>query len=286
MADLRAEMSKFMSGSGAKETASETPVEETKETVEEKVEEEPADLDQPKEDKVEDKKEAKDDEDEDKDEQDKDKKDDKPVKPNRYQRVKKQRDDALATLAQKEEHFNKAVKVANAWRQEAKLLEKELQTVISKAKTSGFERSADEERAFLSDRELANMRLEKEYDEQLKKESVHKQAIAIKERFKQEFIDNAHDLSQKYGVHPKKLMTAYYAELESGEKTTMEDVAKDMGEVETLRKRRSGLNKQIEANDGAPRTSKPGKSVGVDYPATAEGMKRWLVAQGKASKDE
>ena len=291
MADLRAEMSKFIGG--AKETVSETPVEEVEtEAVEETVEKETADVNQPeevsdeevpeKEQEDEGEKKKDDDKSKDKDKSEKD-------KPNRYQRVKKQRDDALANLAQKEEHFNKAVKVANAWRQEAKLLEKELQAVVSKAKNTGYERSVDEERAFLSERELANMRLEKEFDKKLQQESIQKQAIAIKDRFKQEFIDNANDLSQKYGLDPrtgpKKLMTAYYAELESGENITMEDVARDMGEVHTLRTKRAGTNKQISVNESAPRVVKPGKSVGVSYPATPEGMKRWLIAEGKASKD-
>lgn len=279
MADLRAEMSKFISGT--KETTSEAPA---KETVEETVEKEPADVDQPEDSDQEDEKpvpEKKKEEAEDKEEGKEEKKEDKSGKPNRYQRVKKQRDEALAQVAQREEYLNKAVKVANAWRLEAQILEKELHSVLKKAKDTGFNRSQDEDRAFLSERELANVKLEKEFDDHLKKETLQKQAIAMKEKFKQEFIETAHDLSSKYGVHPKKLMTAYYAELEAGEKVTMEDIAKDMGELETLRKRKSGT----QANDSAPKTIKPGKSVGVDYPATPEGMKRWLIAQGKASKE-
>lgn len=289
MADLRAEMSKFMSGN--KETPSDTPAtEKVEETVENETDtvDQPEDSDDQEKKPLAKKKEEEEDTDEDKDEE-KEEKDDKSkeksAKPNRYQRVKKQRDEALAQVAEREQYLNKAVKTANAWRQEAILLEKELKSVLDKAKSAGFNRSHDEDRAFLSERELANVKLEKEFDEHLKKETLQKQAIAMKEKFKQEFIESAHDLSTKYGVHPKKLMTAYYAELEAGEKVTMEDVAKDMGELETFRKRKSANQTQIQTNESAPRVVKPGKSVGVDYPATSEGMKRWLIAQGHANKD-
>lgn len=280
MADIRADMSKFMSGSEAKETVVEAP----KEPVD-TVEKEAADVDQLDEETNEPvKKESKEDSKE--DEAVEGKKDSKDGKPNRYQRVKNQRDQAEAKLIQKEEHFNKAVKVANAWRQEAKMLEKELQSVLSKAKSAGYERSADEDRAFLSDRELANLKLEKQFDEQTKQESTNKQISAYKERLKQGFIDDAQNLGSKYEVDSKKLMTQYYAELEAGEKVTMEDVAKDMGELEAHRRHKRGVNKQIEVNDDAPRVNKPGKSVGVNYPATPEGMKRWLKSQGLANKEE
>jgi hypothetical protein len=282
MADLRAEMSKFIAGD--KETVSETPKQEAKEVTEEKVEKDSADVDQSDED--EDKQEAKPEDKEEKVEDDEEgKKEDKPSKPNRYQRVKKQRDEVVAKLNHMEGNFHKAVKVANEWRQEAKLLEKELESVKSKAKTAGYDRSPEEDRAFLSEREAANLRLQKEYDEQLQGESLKKQALAMKEKLKQEFIESAHTLSEKYGLSPKKLMTTYYAELEAGEKITMEDVAKDLGELNDYRKKKVGIDKQIQVNDSAPRPKKPGKAVGVDYPATPEGMKSWLVSNGLANKE-
>lgn len=288
MADLRAEMSKFIADSGAKETVSETSTEVEKETVENETEtaddeSQPEVTEKPKEVKKEEKDEESDDSEKDEKAKPEDKKKD--DKPNRYQRVKKQRDEAVSKLVEKEEHFNKAVKVANAWRQEAKLLERELETVKKKAESVGYKRSPDEDRAFLTERELAAVKLERDYDAQHQKKLQENQAVAIKEKFKTQFLEDATALEAKYGVPARKILMQLNLEVESGGNASMEDIAKDLSEVESVRKRRAGVQRQIQTNDEAPVTKKPGKSVGVDYPATNEGMKRWLVSMGLASKD-
>jgi hypothetical protein len=297
MADLRAEMSAFLSNQGnVQESTLEAKGEESPKQGEDKIED--VDEDQPE--KVEEgsessqvdeeepsKKKEKEEEDEEDEGDDKEEsKKDSPKKPNRFQRLKKQREELVKANQALTGEFHNAVKVANAWRQEALILEKELERVISEAKETGYSRSLDREQAFLSERELANHRLEKEFDEQLKQDMSHRQVQAYKENLKQQFTETANSLSEKYGVSPRKILVAYATEIEAGNRQiSLEDVARDLGEFEGYRKKSSLSQKQSEVNGSAPRTIKPGKSVATEYPATAEGMKRWLIAQGLAAKE-
>jgi len=229
-----------------------------------------------KEDKVEDKKEDKE---SDKKEDSKDQKD---KKPNRYQRLKVQRDEAVAESAKYKGEFYKAIKVANAWRAEALTFEKELKTLEAEAESTGFKRSNEKKQLFDYERERVGRQVEDEFNTKLKQESTQEQAKAFVSQLKEKFADEASDLGEKYGVEPKKILVALHAYRSTGENLSMEDVAKELGEISAARKRKKLENEQLDVNSGAPKPTKAGKGINVDYPATPEGMARYLKASGLA----
>lgn len=280
MADLRTEMSAFLKQEGKPtEKQVETKQEVTKTDSEnEGQDEEIVKDEEPK--NLESKDETH--EDEKPDEESKDEKEEGSKKPNRYQRLKAQRDEAVSQHRKIKDEFYKAVKVANAWRAEAKTFEAEIQRIKEEAKTKGFQRSAERERLFDFEREHAVRTVEDEFDKQVKNEEVQDQAVQLKNALKEKFLEEASDLGAKYGVPQRKILVTFHAERSSGNRVSMEDIAKELGELEGIRKRKTGEDRQLEVNRSAPRTMKPGSPAKIDYPATPEGMKAYLKSIGAA----
>ena len=291
MADLRAEMSTYLTklnGDSTDVQQDESKNEPEKETDADEGQHKEPDKEAPKvEDKEEDKDEDKEEEtgekkDKKEPENKKDSKDQDDKKPNRYQRLKKQRDDAVSESAKYKDEFYKAVKVANAWRSEALAFEKELKTFEDEAESAGHKRSLEKKQLFDYERERAGRQVEDEFDKKLKQETTHAQTQAFVAQLKEKFAEEASDLGDKYGVEPKKILVALHAYRSSGDKVSMEDVAKELGEVSAAKRRKKQENEQLETNSSAPRPNKAGKGINVDYPATPEGMARYLKAAGLA----
>ena len=290
MADVRTEMSSFLTklnGEGSSETSEEPSKNEPEKSAdadENQLEsdspdsDEKPDTEEPKEDKVEAK-----DEDEDDKEDKKDKESDKDQKkPNRYQRLKSQRDEAVAQSKKFKDEFYKAVKVASAWRAEALTFEKELQRIEEEAKSTGYERSQEKKQLFDYERERVGRQVDDEFAEKVQKETGQEQVKQFVAQLREKFTEEATDLGDKYGVPPKKILVALHTYRSTGENVSMEDVAKELGEIAASKRRKTGQERQIAANSSAPKVIKGGKGVGVDYPATPEGMERYLKAQGLA----
>lgn len=297
MADLRTEMSNFLSNGGKdapkgvetpvekKANEDKTPVEgQDQDEIEQKQEEKnPVETQETESDE-----EKKDDESKDEDEE----ADKKSKKPNRYQRLKTQRDDAIKSNKQLQTHVTHAVKVANAWRAEAKAIEREFSEFQKQAKAKGVARTPEQDQLFDYRKEAEVRQVEDEFDKKSKEDSIRQQAEEFKSALKQRFTDEASNLVEKYGLNDdenstaaRKLLIRFHTERSSGSRLSMEEVAKEMAELETVRNRGRSDSRQLDANRRAPKIMKPGVSVKVDYPATPEGMKKFLVAQGLTPKD-
>jgi hypothetical protein len=281
MADLRAEMSNFLKQDGkqankpAETEQVEKEADSQNEDQSESTESESTETEPEKEQEQKDDKENKED----------DKKED-PKKPNRYQRLKTQRDEAFAKLKAQEAEFGKAVKVANAWRAEAKMFERELSRVKEEAKAKGYQRSPERERLFDFERESTVRQVEEEFEKQNQEEKQQSEAVQIKEALKERFLEEGSNLVSRYKLDPqkglKKLLVAFHAERSAGNMVSMEDVAREQSELESVRRNKNATNRQREVNGNAPRTMKPGGGVKLDYPATPEGMKGFLKSIGMA----
>lgn len=291
MADLRTEMSSFLK-------QGDRPVEKQVETKPDEKETDSHDEGQQEQDSKETEQETNEPEEKSEknepqeDSEDKDTKDDK-KKPNRYQRLKSQRDEAVAEIKKHKDGFLKAVKVANAWRTEAKAFETELNKLKEQAKAKGVVRTPEQDRLFDYERQHAVRHVEEEFDKQANQDKMQDDAQAFIGALREKFSEDASEMGRKHGIQSitnsngevvsgtKRILKKLLEERNAGNMVSMEDVARDLKDWDDYKRRKSGDSRQLEVSRGAPRTMRPGSPAKLDYPATPKGMKDFLHSLGK-----
>jgi hypothetical protein len=214
--------------------------------------------------------------------QDEDKKD----KPNRYQRLKLRAEAAQAEVRKAREESNQALLIANNWRAEAKALRAELERVLGEAEQAGYKRSSKDAELFEAQRKLQQKELNEEFTKATSEQEMKRELEDTRNQMITDFKAESAELAQKYSVDQGDLLRAYAIYFDSGKDVPMEEVAASLATLESIRKKQShgeAVKQQHARNASAPKPIRTnGVSAPVDYKPDMDGMKAFLMSQGKS----
>jgi hypothetical protein len=227
-----------------------------------------------------DKAKASDDEQEESEEQEEGKKEEsgKDKKPNRYQRLKSQRDDAVKQLKAQKDETHKATVIANQWYREAQR-NRELLASIVKEKGINLDPRDLELHDVRGQAEARKIQEEAEQRRAAKQaeETLAEQKEALKEKFQEE----ADSLTQKYpGLTRKQILNAYAGVLEAEQDLTMAEVAENLAVALKKPLRASAEKAQRAVNAAAPQPLRAGRSAQPKFGNDKEGWKAFLKSSG------
>lgn len=204
-------------------------------------------------------------------------------KPNRYQRLKAQRDHYAAESAKHRADVDEAVRVANIFRSRALALQQRLQEELAKAAKQGYSVSPEAEENFFLKQERQEGELSRQIAEQQRMERAKQEVLAEKQQLSQEFTAEALDLAQRMGftgeaqrAEARRILRAYAMAHRAGEDISMQEVASTLSSLSKRQRVAQQERQQFETNAGAPRPLRGRSGVIPDYPATREGMTAFL----------
>jgi hypothetical protein len=196
---------------------------------------------------------------------------DKKKKPNRYQKLKA-REQAVRELAQKNaSERDDAVKIANVFRNRYLQTEAMLKNIIAQVKANGFEVSEHQLENIQLKQRQSEQDLMKNIEEQQEKERIKTEIETTRKEMALDFATTSFNLAKRFAPDvtfdqqksiARQILRVHALRLESGEESTIQQSAK---EVFSLLQKSNPEREQLEANDRAPRTFKPGKAAPIKY---------------------
>ncbi len=268
VADIASEMKAFLSGKGEDAPAEAEPVEQEEAEGDEPAASEPLEAEEAAEGS---------DESEETDEES-NKPEESSKKPNRYMRLKAQREALAVEVKQVKKSLHEAVIVANDWYAEAKALREHYEGILRGA---GVEVDPRDQQVFAARRKLESVDLKERGEKAFVAKEEEAALIAKKQQYQAEFTDTASRLSKQYpGLTVEGILRSYAGALDAGYDVTLESVAQNLATALKTPVRAAAQRDQLSGNRQAPRTLRAGKAPAPTFGTDNASMKAALKFDG------